>query len=55
MELLSYSYEFVLAQHSIYKIANHISVFTHLGKCTLISITHLEANSIIWAIDCNGF
>lgn len=35
--------------------ANYISAFIHLGKCTLMTITHLKPNSIIWAIDFNGF
>lgn len=45
----------VFAQYSIHKAAECILVFTHLGKGTLITITHLDSNSIIWAIDFNGF
>ena len=48
-------YELVFAQHSTHKTANYISVFIHLAKCALITAIHLESNSIIWAIDFNGF
>ena len=48
-------FELAFAQYSTHKATNYISLFIHLDKCTVITITHLESNSIIWAIDFNGF